>query len=69
MMKRLDFFEVETVIRNFTDSANEHFGSHGYSSGYLGSMLNYLMMEIPESRQKELVDQLNNAMPKVINGD
>ena len=63
-MKRLDYFEVDTVIREFTDVIREHFGSHGYSTGYLGSMLNQLMMEVPVERQQELIEQLKNATLK-----
>jgi uncharacterized protein (DUF3820 family) len=62
MTKRLDYYEVSNVIQEFTDTAKNHFGTHGYSTGYLGSMLNQLMMEVPVNRQKELVDQLKNAV-------
>ena len=57
-MKRLDYYEVDTVIREFTDTTKEYFGNHAYSAGFLGSMLNQLMTEVPVNRQQELLEYL-----------
>jgi hypothetical protein len=65
-MEKMTYIEIDNAIRKFTDVTYEHFDSHGYSTGFLGSMLGGVIMQLPASKQRELIRTLQETTLKYI---
>lgn len=52
------------LIQEFQEVTHEEYHSFSYSSGYLGSMLSQVLMELPKHRQAEYVNQLKAHIEK-----
>lgn len=63
--EKLDLFFNEArgtraVIKEFIDVSKDKYGTYGYSSGYLESLLVDVIMELPKARREAYRSQLNN---------
>ena len=47
--------EIRTAMRALCDASCEHYGSFSYAAGYFESTLAYLIQELPEKRQREVL--------------
>jgi hypothetical protein len=57
-------FDISEVLRDMCDVTHKHFDSYGYAAGYLGSVLESLMMELPVKRRKELLEKIREVSTK-----
>jgi hypothetical protein len=51
---------TRALLKEFVDVSHAKFGTHGYSSGYLESLIVDVIMELPKARREAYRAQLHN---------
>jgi len=61
-LKRSKYQEAVEIIRELQDTTEKAFGSHAFSSGYLGSMVAELLAALPEKKRQEYLNGVNRTI-------
>ena len=63
--EKIDLFLNEchgtrALLKEFVDVSREKYGTHGYATGYLESLMVDVIMELPKARREAIRSQLSN---------
>jgi len=56
--------QLEQVVENFQDAANQYYGGHAYSTGYLGSALISTLLDYAD--EAEIATTMRHIMESTI---
>ena len=63
--KKVNFDEINAQLNEFINANYTKYESHAYAAGYLQSQLALVMLDLPRTKQMEILAVLRRATPVV----
>jgi hypothetical protein len=59
MAKKITQDEIAATLKNFITAANNKYGTHDFAAGYMSTLLEVLVKDLPAHHQKLIIQALN----------